>query len=381
MGPAKSRIGMGRHGRCSSTGSRRSPVVATKKTVPRLREVGSPAPASWTVTGGDRREFVLVSAPAGFGKSTLLADWVRLDRRLVAWLSFDEGDNDPVRFWRHVAAPGPDSARSGRPILLSVTRRRRRSFLGHGAGQRPGRAAEDVVLVVDEYHLIHAPHVHRSVEFLLDTCRLAPARGGEPQRPAAAVRETPRAGQSAELRAADLRFTLAEAAQLIAASTGRIFPQSRRGAGGAHRERAAGLPLTALSLQGRPDVRAPSRSLRQPRFVLDYLTEEVLDRQPPEVRTFLLETSVPDRLSGRFGCGARESGQPRSWNPSSARTCSCSRSTANAGGGATTTCSRICCGPGCPARTPTGRACTGRRRLLRAAGAARRRDPTRAGRG
>ena len=109
------------------------PLLATKTTVPRLREgrVARPRLVQ-RLRAATVREFVLVCAPAGFGKSTLLAEWVRGDRRPVAWLSLDEGDNDPVRFWRHVAA-AMDAARArGWPngrASWSATRRRRRSCL------------------------------------------------------------------------------------------------------------------------------------------------------------------------------------------------------------------------------------------------------------
>jgi LuxR family transcriptional regulator, maltose regulon positive regulatory protein len=158
-----------------------------------------------------------------------------------------------------------------------------------------------VVLVVDDYHLIHAQHVHRSVEFFLEhlpgSLRLVVASRSDPPLPLARLRAR---GQSAELRAADLRFTLAEAAQLMAASTGLDLPEDVVVALGERTEGwVAGLQLAALSLQGRRDVEGfVAEFSGSHRYVLDYLTEEVLDRQPPDIRMFLLETSVLDRLSG-----------------------------------------------------------------------------------
>ena len=280
-------------------------LLATKTTVPRLREGRVARPRLLErLRAATAREFVLVCAPAGFGKSTLLADWVQVDRRPVAWLSLDEGDNDPVRFWRHIAA-AMDRARPGvaeRASLL-VGDPTSSSFMPAVTAlvNDLAESAEDVVLVVDDYHLIHAQHVHRSVEFLLEhlpgSLRLVVASRSDPPLPLARLRAR---GQSAELRAADLRFTLAEAAQLMAASTGLDLPEDVVGALGERTEGwVAGLQLAALSLQGRRDVEGfVAEFSGSHRYVLDYLTEEVLDRQPPDIRTFLLETSVLDRLSG-----------------------------------------------------------------------------------
>jgi ATP/maltotriose-dependent transcriptional regulator MalT len=280
-------------------------LLATKTTVPRLREGRVARPRLLQqLRAATGREFVLVCAPAGFGKSTLLAEWVKVDRRPVAWLSLDEGDNDPVRFWRHIAA-AMDRARPGvaeRASLL-VGDSTSSSFMPAVTAlvNDLAESAEDVVLVVDDYHLIHAQHVHRSVEFLLEhlpgTLRLVVASRSDPPLPLARLRAR---GQSAELRAADLRFTLAEAAQLMAASTGLDLPDDVVVALGERTEGwVAGLQLAALSLQGRRDVEGfVAEFSGSHRYVLDYLTEEVLDRQSPDIRTFMLETSVLDRLSG-----------------------------------------------------------------------------------
>ena len=280
-------------------------LLATKTTVPRLREGRVARPRLLErLRAATVREFVLVCAPAGFGKSTLLADWVQVDRRPVAWLSLDDGDNDPVRFWRHIAA-AMDRARPGvaeRASLL-VGDPTSSSFMPAVTAlvNDLAESAEDVVLVVDDYHLIHAQHVHRSVEFLLEhlpgSLRLVVASRSDPPLPLARLRAR---GQSAELRAADLRFTLAEATQLMAASTGLDLPEDVVVALGERTEGwVAGLQLAALSLQGRRDVEGfVAEFSGSHRYVLDYLTEEVLDRQPPDIRTFLLETSVLDRLSG-----------------------------------------------------------------------------------
>jgi LuxR family maltose regulon positive regulatory protein len=280
-------------------------LLATKLTIP------PPRPGRVTRTrllrqleAATGQELVLVSAPAGFGKSTLLADWARGDRRAVAWLSLDEADNDPVRFWRHVAA-ALDDARPGVAERAGV--------LVGGAGSTSvtaavtalindlARAGHDVVLVLDDYHLIHVPDVHRSVAFLLDhlptSLRLVLASRSDPALPLARLRGR---GQLSELRAADLRFTPGEAGELLSAAAGADLPAMVVAALGERTEGwAAGLQLAALSLRGRRDVsRFVAEFSGSDRYVLDYLTEEVLDGQPRELTTFLMESSVLDRLSG-----------------------------------------------------------------------------------
>src|SRR5215218_2342578 len=251
-------------------------------------------------------ELTLVCAPAGFGKTGLLADWARRDRRPVAWLSLDDADNDPARFWRHAAA-ALDGVRPGVADRVAA--------LLQGGGLQPASfeavvtalvnelagVAEEVVLVVDDYHLLQAPQVHQSVGFLLAhlpaSLRLVVASRADPPLPLARLRAR---GQLVELREQDLRFTPAEAAALLQEAVGPELPEA---AVAVLQERtegwAAGLQLAALSLQGRGDsagfVEGFSGSHR---YVLDYLTEEVLDRQPEQLRTFLLETSILERLSG-----------------------------------------------------------------------------------
>ena len=281
------------------------PLLATKMTVPRLRDcrvVRSRLLERLRAATG--RELVLVCAPAGFGKSTLLAEWVRSDRRAVAWLSLDDGDNDPVRFWRHVAA-AVDGARPGVAERASVLMGgpASTSFMAAVTAlvNDVAGSADELVLVVDDYHLIHCQDVHRSFEFLLDhlpaTLRVVVASRSDPPLPLARLRAR---GHLAELRAADLRFTLGEAARLLSTSTGRDLPEHLVAVLGERTEGwVAGLQLAALSLEGRRDVVGFVEEFSgSHRYVLDYLTEEVLDRQPEHVRKFLLETSVLNRLSG-----------------------------------------------------------------------------------
>src|ERR1700733_1053911 len=252
---------------------------------------------------GLARGRVLISAPAGFGKTALLADWARGDGRPVAWLGLDGGDSDPARFWRYAVA-ALDRARPG---------------LAGRVGQLPSHSPEglvtalinelaadpgpdEVLLILDDYHLIDSGTVHESVAFLLENLPpgllLVVSSRADPPLPLARLRAR---GQLAELRAAELRFTAGEGAALLGVA-GPGLPEAAVAALTARTEGwAAGLKLAALSLRGKADpagfVAAFSGSHR---FVLDYLADEVLDGQTGPVRAFLLETSVLERLSGEL---------------------------------------------------------------------------------
>jgi ATP/maltotriose-dependent transcriptional regulator MalT len=267
--------------------------------VPRQRLVGA-------LDDGLARGVVLVCAPAGFGKTALLADWTRRGCQSAAWLSLDTGDNDPARFWRHAAA-ALDLARPGiadrvGPLLGPpapasfdglVT-----ALINELADQRGG---DEVLLVLDDYHLISSQPVHESLLFLLEHLppglRLVLASRSDPPLPLARLRAR---GQLAELRAPELRFTGDEAAALLHEAAGPGLPDAAAAALAARTEGwAAGLRLAALSLRGQSDVAGYVATFSgSNRFVLDYLTEEVLGRQSEQIRGFLLETSVLERLSG-----------------------------------------------------------------------------------
>jgi LuxR family transcriptional regulator, maltose regulon positive regulatory protein len=282
-------------------------LLATKLHVPRPPAglVARPRLAEALADGG-AGALVLVSAPAGFGKTAFLADWVRGDSRPAGWLSLDAGDNDPARFWRHVTAaldrecPGI-RGRVG-PLLGPPPPASFERLVTALINELAGRAGdEEVLLVLDDYHVIEAGAVHASVGFLLEHrppgLRLALASRSDPPLPLARLRAQ---GQLTELRSADLRFTVDEAAALLRRAVGAELPGEVVAALAARTEGwAVGLQLAGLSLRGNHDtagfVAAFSGSHR---YVLDYLTEEVLDRQPEEMRAFLLETSVLERLSG-----------------------------------------------------------------------------------
>ncbi len=284
-------------------------LLATKLHVPRPQPGFVPRPRLvQALNQGLARGRVLICAPAGFGKTSLLADWARSGGRPVAWLGLDAGDNDPARFWRYVVA-ALDQAQPGiaerlGPLLGPPAPRLFEGLvtaLINELAAQPGR--DEVLLVLDDYHVVDAGPVHESVAFLLENLPpgllLVVSGRADPPLPLARLRAR---GQLAELRAAELRFTTEEAAALLGAAAGPVLPDTAVVALTARTEGwAAGLQLAALSLRGRTDaagfVAAFSGSHR---FVLDYLADEVLDGQPGQVRSFLLETSVLERLSGEL---------------------------------------------------------------------------------
>ncbi|HEX8131844.1 MAG TPA: AAA family ATPase, partial [Actinomycetes bacterium] len=279
--------------------------MATKLHLPRLQPGFVPRPRLLDrLEEAPAGQLVLVCAPAGFGKTALLGDWVGQRRRPFAWLSLDEGDNDPARFWRHVVAAldrvRPGVAEEVVPLLGPPAPPSFEGLVGALINQLAAQP-DRVLLVLDDYHLIQAHQVHAALEFLLE--HLPPglqpvvASRTDPPLPLARLRAR---GQLAELREHDLRFTPQEAAQLLHAAVGSDLPAAAVAALGARTEGwVAGLQLAALSLQGRGDVTAFVKGFSgSHRYVLDYLTEEVLDRQPQPLRGFLLETSVLERLCG-----------------------------------------------------------------------------------
>ena len=283
----------------------RDALLATKLHIPRLRPGFLARPRLLDqLAQGTARELTLVCAPAGFGKTSVLGEWARGRRGLVAWLSLDQGDSDPARFWRYVAA-ALDGLRAG--IHQKV------AALLQGPQQPPLEAVltvmvnelvalpDEVVLVLDDYHLVEAPSVHESLVFLLERLppqlRLVLASRADPPLPLARLRAR---GQLTELREADLRFTAEETAALLREAAGLELPDDSVAALAARTEGwVAGLQLATLSLSGRSNpAEFVATFTGSHRYVLDYLTEEVLARQPEHLVRFLLETSVLERLSG-----------------------------------------------------------------------------------
>ena len=286
----------------SAAAPERDALLATKLHMPASRpgQVLRPRLTA-RLDEGLARGLILAAAPAGYGKTVLLADWARRGEHPVAWLSLDAGDNDPARFWRHAVA-ALDRARPGTgervaPLLGPPAPT---SFQGLVTALINDLAGEEALLVLDDYHVISAQQVHESLSFLVEhrpagICVVLATRS-DPPLGLARLRAR---GQLTEIRVADLRFTPAEAGKLLQHAAPAL-PDASVAALAARTEGwAAGLALAALSLRGHDDAAAFVAAFTgSHRYVLDYLTEEVLERQDEQLRTFLLETSVLDRLSG-----------------------------------------------------------------------------------
>jgi len=284
-------------------------LLATKLHVPRRRPGFVPRPRLvGRLEEGLARGLVLICAPAGSGKTVLLADWARHGGRPVAWLSLDVSDNDPARFWRHVVAAlgqaRPGIGELDGPVLGPLEASSPDGLVMALINELAADPREDeLLLVLDDYHLIDSQPVHGSLLFLLEHLppglRMVLASRSDPPLSLARLRA---GGQLAELRAAELRFTADEAAALLREAIGADLPGTAVATLTARTEGwAAGLQLAGLSLRGQADtagfVAAFSGSHR---YILDYLTGEVLERQNPQVREFLLETSVLERLTGEL---------------------------------------------------------------------------------
>jgi LuxR family maltose regulon positive regulatory protein len=283
----------------------RDELLATKVNLPRTRpDRLARSRLVQRLDEGMGQPLVLVCTPAGFGKTTLLADWAADATLPVGWLSLDPDDNEPMRFWRYVVAAldrvvgglgeqivpllGPGSGTSTHGVVTALINRLQTQ-------------PDELALVLDDYHLIDEPAIHDSLGFLLShlppRLHLAIASRSDPPLPVARLRAS---GQLAELRAADLRFTPQEAAAFLREVWKLDLPPEAVAALEARTEGwAVGLQLAALSLQGRPDTEEFLDAFTGThRYVLDYLSEEVLGRLPDQVRRFLLQTSILERLSG-----------------------------------------------------------------------------------
>ncbi len=249
-------------------------------------------------------KLTLISASAGFGKTTLVSEWVASFNRPVAWLSLDEGDNNPACFLAYlIAALQTIAANIGAGVLRTFQSPQPspiESILTVLLNEITA-LPDNSVLVLDDYHLIDAKPVDQALTFLLEhlppQMHLVIATREDPHLPLARLRAR---GQLTELRAADLRFTPAEAADFLNQVMGLNLAVEGIAALEARTEGwIAGLQLAALSMRGQKDIAGFIRSFTgSHRFVLDYLVEEVLQQQPQTLQTFLLGTSILDRMCG-----------------------------------------------------------------------------------
>ena len=284
-----------------------TPILATKLYIPPPRPKIVPRPRlierlNEGLSSG--RKLTLISAPAGFGKTTLVSEWVAVCGRPVAWLSLDEGDNDPARFISYlVAALQTIKAQIGEGLsaaLQSPQPLKIETILTTLLNEI-SIIPEHFVLILDDYHLIDSQPVDQSLAFLVEhqppQMHLVIATREDPQLPLARFRAR---GQLTELRAADLRFTPSEAAEFLNQMMGLNLSEEDIAALETRTEGwIAGLQLAALSMQGHQDTASFIKSFTgSHHFVLDYLVEEVLGQQSESIQTFLLRTSILDRMCG-----------------------------------------------------------------------------------
>lgn len=295
------------------------PLLKTKLCIPPLRvdRVSRPRLAH-LLDSGAQRSLTLISAPAGFGKTTLLANWASTASLPIAWLSVDEGDNDPIRFVSYLIAaldtvlPGMNEQFQGfvqvlhpaiQPLLVRLL-------------NRLAAEGKPFSLVLDDYQLIHLLDIHNILAFLLENMpacmHLVISTRTDPSLPLARLRVR---DQLVEIRASDLRFTLEEAVSFLSQVMMLDINREDISALEARTEGwIAGLQMAALAIRTVVGAR-PADALRDVndgqnitrfiqafsgshRFILDYLGEEVLGRRSEETRRFLLQTSILERLSG-----------------------------------------------------------------------------------
>jgi LuxR family transcriptional regulator, maltose regulon positive regulatory protein len=283
----------------------RGELLATKVTIPPIR-------SGWlarsrlvdALNEAMERELILVCTPAGFGKTTTLADWAQSTKWPVAWLCLDTDDSDPVRFWRYVVAAldraGASVGDRILPLVGGSSAVSSRGLITALVNELEG-LPDEFALVLDDYHLIESRSIHEELTYLLSHAppqlHLIVSTRSDPPLPLARLRAR---DKLAELRTADLRFTPEESAAFLREVWGLDLPPEALAALETRTEGwAVGLQLAALSLRQRPDPDAFLAAFTgSHRYVLDYLSEEVLEQQPDSVRTFLLQNSILERLSG-----------------------------------------------------------------------------------
>ena len=277
---------------------------------------------------GLRSALTLISAPAGFGKTTILADWLRqqTERQQVhaAWLTVDAGDSEPYQFLRYLVAALQTVAPDVGATILALLQasqppplERLLTLLLNDLAHRASALPSDIVLVLDDYHVLRGPAIHEAVAFLLDhrppRLHVVVATREDPPLPLSRLRAR---GQLAELRTAELRFTPDEAALFLQEvmsldlAAGEVEALEQRTEGW-----IAGLQLAALAMRDRTDVGSFIGAFTgSNRFIVDYLTDEVVSRLPPHLRTFVLQTAVLDRMCGAL-CDAVLLGMPDDGTP------------------------------------------------------------------
>jgi len=280
-------------------------LLATKLYVPSIRpDVLPRSRLAEQLNLGLLHPLVLISAPAGYGKTTVVSTWVAAGQDAVAWLTLDEGDNDPIRFWRYVnAALQQVDDRLGKSLRSDLFSAQTPDVEQMIVGMINAITASGkiITLILEDYHIISNTEVHANMNFLLDNLPpkmhvIITTRSDPPLH--LGLRRGRR--QISEIRSSDLRFTSDETAAFInhtmrlALAEDDVLSLAQRTEGW-----IAGLQLAVLSLQQQTDKHAfVSAFAGDDRYVMDYLLEEVLQRQTAAIQSFLLQTSFLERLSG-----------------------------------------------------------------------------------
>jgi LuxR family maltose regulon positive regulatory protein len=282
------------------------PLLATKLYIPPVRpELVSRPRLIERLDAGVDRKLTLVSAAAGFGKTTLVAEWLDHVQRPCTWLSLDKGDNDPVQFVTYLIAAlqtVEDGVGGGAQSLLGASQLPPLESLLTLLINDMAANSQPFVLVLDDYDTIYAEAIHHAVEFLIEhqppQVQLVLVTRQDPPLPLPRLRVR---RQVVEISEDDLRFTAAEATEFLHQALGLDLDPGVVAALEARTEGwIAGLQLAALSVRGRPAQRIAEfveLFSGSHRHVIDYLAEEVLARQRDQVRDFLCQTSILDRLT------------------------------------------------------------------------------------
>jgi LuxR family maltose regulon positive regulatory protein len=248
----------------------------------------------------------LISAPAGFGKTTLLIEWISQTSKPISWISLDNGENDPLHFLQYLIAAlqsvKPNIGKTIVSLLQSPQQPPVESILV-GLLHEIAEMSDEFVLILDDYHSIDTEKIHKIVEFIIDhlpqQMHIVISTRIDPPLPLARLRVR---NQLIEFRVSDLCFTLKETSQFLnkvmglALSNHDVATLKSRTEGW-----AAGLQLAALSMRDREDIPTFIKTFAgDNRHIVDYLAEEVLNVQPEDVQAFLLQTCILNRLSGPF---------------------------------------------------------------------------------
>ena len=281
-------------------------ILATKLYIPHPppNAVLRPRLAKRLLEGIQRpNTWALVSGPAGFGKTSLLSEFIEQYPQSVAWLALDGADNDPIRFWTHLIAACQTQATGVGETALGLFRSPQpvpedavpTILINDLAGRQ-----KNLVLILDDYHTVQNPAIHSAVAFLLEHLpeqfHIIFSTRLDPPWPMARFRSR---GQLIEIRAADLRFSTQEAADFLRRTMGLELSIEQAAALESRTEGwIAGLQLAALSMRGQADIPGFIKAFTGSHaYIAEYLAEEVLQQQPPEMQNFLLRTSILERLN------------------------------------------------------------------------------------